>query len=223
VRTSLPEIVPIFPLPSVVLFPGTVVSLHVFEPRYRQMVRDSSEGDGLIGLALLESGDGDGQNGRPPVHELGTVGRIEQLTRLPDGRFTLELVGLARVRYHEVASDKPYRLARIAPLPESAIPDEDDVQIVRAKLDLLAAQAMLSRELGGEDDPTLIFDERTPFALAVNGACANLPVTAELRQELLALDDIHERQQRVGRLITGLLESVMRLRAPADQADSETS
>jgi hypothetical protein len=58
-----------------------------------------------------------------------------------------------------------------------------------------------------------------PFALAVNGACANLPVTAELRQELLALDDLHERQRRASRLITGLLESVMRLKAPVDQGE----
>ena len=220
--TSLPPIVPIFPLPSVVLFPATVVSLHVFEPRYRQMVRDSSEGHGLIGLALMKPGESDEPSGPPAFHELGTVGRIEQLARLPDGRFTLGLVGLVRVRYHEVASDKPYRLARVAPIPESAVDDEEDEQIVRAKLDLLAAQAMLSRELGGEDDPTLIFDERMPFALAVNGACANLPVTAELRQELLALDDIQERQRRASRLITGLLESVMRLKTPVDQGE-ETS
>lgn len=217
--TSLPPIVPIFPLPSVVLFPSTVVSLHVFEPRYRQMVRDTSEGPGLIGLALLKPGEVDQPSGPPAFHELGTVGRIEQLARLPDGRFTLGLVGLVRVRYHEVASDKPYRLARVVPIPETAVDDEEDEQLVRAKLDLLAAQAMLSRELGGEDDPTLIFDERMPFALAVNGACANLPVTAELRQELLALDDLHERQRRASRLITGLLESVMRLKAPVDQGE----
>jgi len=217
----LPPIVPVFPLPDVVLFPDTILPLHIFEPRYRKMVRDSSRGHGLIGMALLRPAGDAGRGERPDMHSVGTVGRIEQLTPLPDGRFTLNLVGLVRVKYRELISDKPYRLAGIRPLAEREV-DENDPRVTRAKLDLLAAQAMLTHEIEGEQAPTLFVDERLSFTRAVNGACANLPVTAELRQELLALDDLFERQQRVSRLISGLLESLLRLRSQRGEPDSPT-
>jgi hypothetical protein len=219
---SLPAVVPVFPLPNVVLFPGTVVPLHIFEPRYRRMVRDSSHGDGLIGLALLRPGSEEQPGGAPAIHPVGTLGRIERLTPLADGRFDLNLVGLARVEYREVKSDKPYRLAAVRALDEREV-DEEDPQILRAKLDLLAAQTLLARELEGQDIETLIVDERLPFAVTVNGACANLPVTAELRQELLLLDDIVERQRRVSRLVSSLLESVLRLKGQGRDPDARSS
>jgi len=208
----LPTIVPLFPLPNVVLFPGTVLPLHIFEPRYREMVRDSARGDGLIGMVLLRPGADEVTGGSPPIHSVGTVGRIEQLTSLPDGRFTLNLVGLARVGYSELLSDKSYRQAGITVLSENEV-DEADPEVVRAKLDLLAAQAMLAHELEGAETPTLFVDERLSFTHAVNGACAGLPGNAEQRQELLELDDLFERQRRVSRLISSLLESVLRLKS----------
>jgi Lon protease-like protein len=215
-------VVPVFPLPNVVLYPGTLVPLHIFEPRYRSMVRDSSRGDGLIGMALLQAGYEEDYEGSPSIHEIGTVGRIEQLEPLADGRFTLNLVGLQRVEYHEIPSDKPYRLARVRPLPERAI-DESDPRILQAKLDLLASQALLQRELSDEGEPPLILHEHVSYTLAVNGACANLPVPAEVRLELLMLDDPRERQIRASALLSEVLEKVLRLKSEGSPQNRQTN
>jgi len=220
--TDLPAsgIVPIFPLPNVVLFPETVLPLHVFEPRYRAMVRDAASGERRIAVALLRPGYEEEYMGSPPIHPLGTVGRIDGLRPLPDGRFLLSLVGLQRVRFEEIASDRPYRLAHTTPLPERGV-DDHDPEIRRAKLDLLASQACLLRELSGGESGGVVTHENVPFAVAVNGSCANLPVDAEVRQELLALDDLRQRQIRATGLIDQVLEQVLRLKvAGNDRGDA---
>lgn len=216
--SKISTVVPVFPLPNVVLFPGTVAPLHIFEPRYREMVRDSSRGDGLIGIALLQPGYEQDYEGSPAIHPVGTVGRIEQLNPLADGRYTLNLVGLQRVEYDEIPSGKLYRLARVTPRPERQA-DESDPSIQRAKLDLLANQAMLQRELTGGEHPALVVNYEIPFSSAVNGACANLPVAAEIRQELLLIDDLAERERRAGRLVSEVLDRVLQLKNLSDQRD----
>jgi Lon protease-like protein len=209
---TIPSVVALFPLPNAVLFPGTVLPLHIFEPRYRSMVRDCSLGDGLIGIALLRPGYEKDYDGSPAIHSVGTVGRIEQLNPLADGRFTLNLVGLQRVEYHEIPSDKAYRLARVSLRPESNI-DESNSRIGQLKLELLANQAMLFRELSDGELPALVLSDETPYSVAVNGACANLPVPGELRQKLLLVDDLDERQRRVSHLIGEVLDHVLQLKA----------
>jgi hypothetical protein len=116
-----------------------------------------------------------------------------------------------------VSSSKPYRLTRFTPLPENAV-DDSDPEIQQAKRDLLVGQAMLVRELKGDEDPTLIIDEHLPFALAVNGVCANLPVASEVRQELLAMDCLVKRHRRATRLISGVLRSLLSMKSN-DAAD----
>jgi len=102
-----PAIVPVFPLPNVVFFPQTVLPLHVFEPRYRDLVRDVAAGDGRFSVALLRAASAAEDRHRPAFHAVATVGRIRDLRRLPDGRFLLELVGGERVRLDEEPS--PHR------------------------------------------------------------------------------------------------------------------
>ncbi len=99
---------PIFPLPNVVLFPFVFLPLHIFEPRYRQMIQDALAGDGLIGMSLLrhEAAEHD----PPRVFETGCIGQISECNELPDGRFNLMLRGLTRFRiHHELETDRQYR------------------------------------------------------------------------------------------------------------------
>jgi Lon protease-like protein len=72
----LPPIIPIFPLPNVVLFPSVFLPLHIFEPRYRAMVRDALGGDRIIGMALLRPGWDAHYEGSPAVYEVGCAGLI---------------------------------------------------------------------------------------------------------------------------------------------------
>ncbi len=111
---TLPEIVPLFPLPNVVFFPRMPLPLHVFEPRYRAMVRDALRGPRLIGMVLLRSGWQADYAGRPPVFTTGTVGQIVRIEELADGRFDLVLRGLATFRIvDERPPARPYREARV--------------------------------------------------------------------------------------------------------------
>jgi Lon protease-like protein len=194
-----------------VLFPQTVLPLHIFEPRYREMVRDAQAGDGMIAIALLEAGFEKDYAGSPAIHTLGTIGRIEQLQQLPDGRSNLNLVGLVRVELSEIPSSKPYREARFTPLAEAEV-DENDLEIRNSKLELLAAQGYLMREIHDGTGTSIPMIEDLPYASAVNGSCANLPSLPTVRQELLALDDLRERCRRVSGLLNEVLERVLELK-----------
>jgi Lon protease-like protein len=105
----------VFPLPRVVFFPGTQLPLHIFEPRYRAMIRDClANGRMAIAVSLLKPGYEANYEGRPAMHELCTVGRIEKHEELPDGRFNVLLRGLTRVKIDELPpGDLLYRHARI--------------------------------------------------------------------------------------------------------------
>jgi uncharacterized protein len=111
----IPEMVPVFPLPTVVFFPETYLPLHIFEPRYREMVHDASAQGHCIGMALLKEGWEDQYAEAPPIYAIGCVGRIISSHKLADGRFNIVLQGLHRCTYEEQAVSTPYRQARIIP------------------------------------------------------------------------------------------------------------
>src|SRR5688500_17088074 len=117
----LPSTIPIFPLPNVVLFPNVFLPLHIFEPRYRQMVSDALGGERMIGMVLLQPGYEADYERSPAVYDVGCVGLITHVERLVDGRFNIVLRGLER--FQIVGEEHPsstvlYRRALIAPLVE---------------------------------------------------------------------------------------------------------
>lgn len=116
-------LVPIFPLPNVVFFPGTKLPLHIFEPRYRQMLMDVHSGEGYLSVVLLDRSHRlePEEAKRPPVHPVAGLGRLTRVERLPNGFYNVDLFGLARVRIlEELESEKPYRIARVQTLRETA-------------------------------------------------------------------------------------------------------
>ena len=212
------ELAPVFPLSNAVLFPDTILPLHIFEPRYRQMVRDVSGGEGHLAIALLEPGFEDDYEGSPAFHRVGTLGRVENVEQLPNGRFDLHLVGLRRVEFEEIPSPTNYRVARLIARDETGV-DDSDPEIVRAKLDLLASHAFLVQQVSGETAPSLAANDRLSFRAAVNGACANMPIEAQLRQSLLEIDDLRERQQSAQQLVNDALEQVLASKPPNPTVD----
>lgn len=204
--------IPVFPLPDVVFFPGTVLPLHVFETRYRAMVKDALAADGTIAVALLQPGWDRRYAGNPEYFPVATAGKMEDIETTPDGRYYFKLVGAVRVRLGEVVRDAPYRLVRAEEIPERPVA-ESDPSIHRAKLDLFASQVYLVRELTGDDHPRLVLDERMSFEAAVNGACASLPSEPAIRQALLELDDLVERHDRAARILDEILQRVLLLKS----------
>lgn len=192
----IPDVVPVFPLPGAVFFPATVFPLHVFEPRYREMTTDLLAGVPILVMALLQPGWEDDYEGRPPVHPIGCAAEIVHSHQLPDGRWYLTMRGVARVRIEEEFDGRPYRLARVAPLPER---DE--------RLRTEAGGALLTRILDrfhelnegveivtGGVDPGVDPDVRE---VALNTVATHLTVPPETRQALLELDDLAGRGERV--------------------------
>ena len=113
---------PLFPLPNVVHFPHLLLPLHIFEPRYRQMVGDSLTGSRLIAMALLKPGWVTTE-GSPPIHDTVCLGRITAEQTAPDGRYYLVVQGLSRARIvREEASDRPYRVAELTLHPDPETP-----------------------------------------------------------------------------------------------------
>ncbi len=116
---------PLFPLPEVVLLPGTLLPLHVFEPRYRAMVTDALSGDRTIGVTLLRPGS-DPAAPAPPIHPIGTAGEIVEDERLPDGRFHILLEARFRFRVLDEDPPDPYRIARVEELPTASFREPGD-------------------------------------------------------------------------------------------------
>ena len=120
---QVPDVIPIFPLPRVVLLQGEVLPLHVFEPRYVAMVRDAIATHRVIGIVEVVPGHEDDLPGSPPVQEYGCVGFIASYEELSDGRYLMWLIGLERFRIEEeLETDMLYRQVRVLyqPIEESA-------------------------------------------------------------------------------------------------------
>ncbi len=130
---SPPRVVPLFPLPRVWLFPSVVLPLHIFEPRYRQMIEDSLDGPGRLVLGTIPPDHEHEAAGNPPIHPLAGLGEIGRHERLADGRFNILLVGLQRVFVKEVASERLYRRVAIQPAPEVPVARERE-KALRAEL-----------------------------------------------------------------------------------------
>jgi len=99
---KFPTIIPIFPLPNVVLFPDVMLPLHIFEPRYRQMVHDAKEQTPpLIGMTLLRGNWQEQYEGRPDVFPVCCAGEMMRVSPLADGRFNVLLRGMRECRIKE--------------------------------------------------------------------------------------------------------------------------
>ncbi|MEZ6197511.1 MAG: LON peptidase substrate-binding domain-containing protein [Planctomycetota bacterium] len=111
-------IVPVFPLPGAYLFPGSMMPLHVFEPRYRAMVEDQLDVAGRLVIAAVPDEHVAELAGSPPLDEVAGLGEIARHEKLPDGRFIIVLAGLGRVRIREIDSPHAYRLVEVLPFDE---------------------------------------------------------------------------------------------------------
>jgi Lon protease-like protein len=125
----------LFPLPNLVLFPHAAQPLHIFEPRYRQLMADALADDRLITMALLRPGWEDDYHQSPPLHPVVCIGRIVQDQHLPDGRYNLLLHGLCRAQLgQELKTDRLYRLARVQLMQDIPVPVPATEQSLRQML-----------------------------------------------------------------------------------------
>ena len=144
----LPSLIPIFPLPDVVLFPSVFLPLHIFEPRYRQMLTDALRGDRIIGMVLLKGGRDDIEE-PPPGYSVGCAGLVSHAETLQDGRSNIILRGIQRFRVVREEADRVYRQAQIEPLREAASDAiRGEVRLARVQLETLLTNRL--ETAGGE-------------------------------------------------------------------------
>jgi Lon protease-like protein len=143
------DLLPLFPLPNVVLFPNVFLPLHIFEPRYREMVGDALRGDRLIGMVLLKPGWEHDYEGRPPVYPIGCSGLMTHVEQLADGRYNIVLRGVERFRIVQEDHSRLYRCALVEIVAEEPQKPDDRTIIrhQRAKLEAMLAPAF-ERGLG---------------------------------------------------------------------------
>jgi len=112
--TGFNGIAPVFPLPNVVLFPHVALPLHIFEPRYRQMVEDVLEEGRIIAMALFKPGWEPEYDGEPAIHEMVCLGRITADEKLEAGKYNIVVTGIHRaVVVEELDTELPYRMAKL--------------------------------------------------------------------------------------------------------------
>jgi Lon protease-like protein len=158
VDVQLPSsVVPIFPMPGAFLFPHQVMPLHVFEPRYRQLIEDLLDGPGrlVIGTQLLARRDA---SGAPEVLDVAGFGEILRHQRLADGRFQVLVLGLARVRITEEPSDRLYRQVRCRPFVEIDAGAFEAEELTRRLRDATTARLKQPLPLPDSAPPGLLAD-----------------------------------------------------------------
>jgi Lon protease-like protein len=185
-------VVPLFPLPATVLFPRVRQPFYVFEPRYRAMLRDVLDGDGLIGIPLLVPGP-EGANG-PPCAEVFGVGSVVEYETHEDGTSNIEVLGRHRVRLIEELPPGPYRRARAATLAD----DEPDDAAGRAlRSDLEAAILGLDRvgltPEAREAFTQILGTSGRDVTFLVHILCTIVIGSPDVRQKLLEEDSVLDR------------------------------
>jgi Lon protease-like protein len=216
--TDFKHPIPVFPLPDLVLFPHAILPLHVYELRYRTLVRDALSRDRVILLALLKPGHELDYQGSPEFHSLGCLARFEDVEWLPNDRYDLRVLGTSRAHVTRVVGEFPYRSVRVEPLPEHPFDEEDPIVQIekRALLDGYRRWTRRLASLAGERaDQALAsvpsLSEEMSYAGVVNTVCMLSGASAAHRLSLLAEDSVIER----GRRVRELLEGRLRQRNPA--------
>ncbi len=205
--------VPVFPLPDTVFFPGVVLPLHVFEPRYRALLGDAVKGEGLIAIATLLPGWEKDYEGAPAFHPLATIGRIGEVVALPDGRSNLTLMGLERARLEEEFTDRPYRLATAHVVPDRAVGSEQEPEVVDLKMRLLVTYAYCLQLARQPIGPMAFPAPGIPFEMAVHTVCQNLDVPVIQRLRALELQGPLERAALARGWLAERLDAVLAGRA----------
>lgn len=188
--------VPLFPLPGIVLFPGVKVPFYVFEPRYRAMLAEALDGQGLLGIPMLRRGFESSTEGAPPIVPVFGVGSVENYVTRPDGTSHILVRGRWAVRLDAELAEVPvegppvssYRRARVTTIDEAYTPDADRATLREAVRDLVGKLDPAS--VPDEDRRALaafVDDPEKDLGPVVNLLCSMLVPHATLRQELLEI------------------------------------
>lgn len=186
-------LLPIFPLSNVVLFPGIKTTLHIFEPRYRQLTEHALASDRQIVMVVVRPEHAADMAADPPVFPTGCAGTIREVERYPDGRFDIVVHGSRRVRIDDEPArpgDQLYRTAAVT-LLDDPFELEDVGRVARLRRQVIDRASELFGDRAAEISDAAFqgIDDRT----FVNALCAALPFSAPEKQALLEVAAVPDR------------------------------
>ena len=212
----VPDRIPVMTLPGIAFFPQALLPLHIFEPRYRAMLRDVLATDRLFAVAGIDPRKT--QDFEPP-HRVATMGIVRACQENKDGTANLLLQGLARVEIQTILGDTPYRTIRIRALASAPGADDEENIKLRSRLSRLLttrqrlsghASTELARFLKTVEDPEIFVD------LAAFSFCEK----PRLKQKLLETLDVHQRLELLAEDVRADIEAIkLRKRLQGDLPD----
>ncbi len=198
-KTSIyPRIIPLFPLPNVVFFPKTYLPLHIFEPRYREMVEDTEKKGKIIGMVLLKDGWENTYYDKPEICSEGCAGELVTVERLEDRRFNIILKGLFRFSVKDQFFDKNYRQALVEPFAQDKTGGNLPLKL---KEDLLALLKNLANRTKGYEQFLSLLKTGVDDETLIHMLCYSLQFSNLEKQFLLESENLPQQAKRLMELI----------------------
>lgn len=186
----------LFPLPDLVMFPHVMQPLHIYEPRYRDLLNAALDSDGLIAMSVLSPGWEADYEGRPPVQTHACLGKVVTHQRQDDGHYNVLLLGLRRIQIDsELPADRSYREAKVTILDDFCYSENDDARS--------ALQAELTEKFqeclpqGQPVNPNVeeLLSTEIPLGVLTDLVSFAVPLDLETKSQLLRESDIDRRAE----------------------------
>jgi len=205
------EALPIFPLPNAVFFPNTLLPLHVFEPRYRALVKHVMETDQRMAIALLRPGFEPAYHGAPAIHDVLCLGEVVTLQELPDGRSNVLLRGVVRVKVlEELETEHAFRTVKVR-VEGSEMDGQQGCTLAR---ELATVRQLFSTvvarvpQLQIQDAGGLFSPDADP-ATVLDAIASAAPAEPERKQEILAERNLVRRAEILASVLAEAVADTM--------------
>lgn len=198
-KQNLPKTIAVFPLSNFIIFPDTTVPLNIFEPRYVEMINDSMKADKLIGLIQPKKGN---VNSILDLHETGCLGKITSFKDMLDGRYLIDLSGLARFKVtKEIKNNKPYRECEI-----SFEDYQDDLIVKKEKLKFSDLELIFKDLKSLFEKKGYIINwkslEKQNLNETINALAMASPFSLEEKQILLESQNLEIRKNKIAEILS---------------------
>lgn len=188
----------LFPLPNLVMFPNVMQPLHIFEPRYVQMVEDALETDRLIATCLILPTWQNAMHGDPEIAPVACLGKIISCQQQADGTYNILLLGVRRIRVlEEFSSEKLYRRAHVEIL-EDLVQHPESTSSQQIQKVLLEAFQRLLPKLPQDSEPLEeLFSKQLPLSMLTDIVSYTIDIDPSAKQKLLAENRVLKRAEIV--------------------------
>src|SRR5699024_370419 len=191
-REELPEILPILPLRNTVLFPGVVIPITAGRDRSIALIKAANNGNKTIGVVAQK--DAKIENPKPEdLNRLGVVAKILKVLKMPDGNTTVIIQGKKRFQIDEIISENPYIQAKVSEV-EEVRPENHDEEFLAVIDSIKEASLKIIKESPNiPSEASFAIKNIESNAFLINFVASNMNLAVKEKQELLAINDLHER------------------------------